>query len=63
MYRGENNRTRSPLLGSPSYVSWRTDVNTRRKIFLPFFLNLDKVHLQENSLTFDNNSATPLRRS
>ena len=31
--------------------------------FFNFFLNLDKVHLQENSLTFDNNSATPLRRS
>ena len=30
--------------------------------FFIFLSNLDKVQLQENSLTFDNNSATPLRR-
>jgi len=31
--------------------------------FFIFFSNLDKVHLQENSLTFDNNSAAPPRKS
>ena len=31
--------------------------------FFIFFAHLDKVQLQENPLTFDNNSAAPLRRS
>ena len=28
MYRGENNRTRSPLLGSPSSYNYYTDFST-----------------------------------